>query len=81
VLFLEVSKQEQDRLFLEETFLTAEESANYLGITKQAIQSLAKRNILPHIRKGNILLFHRLDIENRHTKQEALRKKYRPYEH
>ncbi|EMG28654.1 hypothetical protein X560_1305 [Listeria fleischmannii 1991] len=78
---MEVSKQEQDRLFLEETFLTSEESANYLGITKQAIQSLAKRNILPHIRKGNVLLFHRLDIENRHATQEGLRKKYRPYEH
>ncbi len=78
---LEISKQEQDRLFLEETFLTSEESAKFLGVTKQAIQSLAKRNIIPHIRKGNVLLFHRIDIENRLAHQTELRKKYRPYEH
>nr|WP_226898768.1 helix-turn-helix domain-containing protein [Listeria monocytogenes] len=60
--------------------MTANEAATYLGISKQALLSLAKRDVLPFTKKGNMVLFHRTDIELRLEKQQSLREKYRPFE-
>ncbi|AIS60516.1 helix-turn-helix domain-containing protein [Listeria ivanovii] len=73
-------QQQIDFKWLEENFLTANEAAAFLGISKQALLSLAKRNVLPFTKKGNMVLFHRIDIELRLEKQQSLRKKYRPFE-
>ncbi|AHI56630.1 helix-turn-helix domain-containing protein [Listeria ivanovii] len=73
-------QQQIDFKWLEENFLTANEAAEFLGISKQALLSLAKRNVLPFTKKGNMILFHRIDIELRLEKQQSLRKKYRPFE-
>ncbi|HCD1062567.1 TPA: helix-turn-helix domain-containing protein, partial [Listeria monocytogenes] len=58
-------QQQIDFKWLEENFLTANEAATYLGISKQALLSLAKRDVLPFTKKGNMVLFHRMDIELR----------------
>lgn len=73
-------QQQIDFKWLEENFLTANEVATYLGISKQALLSLAKRDVLPFTKKGNMVLFHRMDIELRLEKQQSLREKYRPFE-
>ncbi|MCD2225870.1 helix-turn-helix domain-containing protein [Listeria cossartiae] len=73
-------QQQIDFKWLEENFLTANEAATYLGISKQALLSLAKRDVLPFTKKGNMVLFHRLDIELRLENQQSLREKYRPFE-
>ncbi|EAE8071779.1 DNA-binding protein [Listeria monocytogenes] len=73
-------QQQIDFKWLEENFLTANEAATYLGISKQALLSLAKRDVLPFTKKGNMVLFHRIDIELRLEKQQSLREKYRPFE-
>ncbi|AEO07097.1 DNA-binding protein [Listeria monocytogenes] len=73
-------QQQIDFKWLEENFLTANEAATYLGISKQALLSLAKRDVLPFTKKGNMVLFHRMDIELRLEKQQSLREKYRPFE-
>ncbi|MBC1482809.1 helix-turn-helix domain-containing protein [Listeria sp. FSL L7-1485] len=73
-------QQQIDFKWLEENFLTANEAAAFLGISKQALLSLAKRNVLPYTKKGNMILFHRIDIELRLENQQSLRKKYRPFE-
>ncbi|HBZ6387350.1 TPA: helix-turn-helix domain-containing protein [Listeria monocytogenes] len=73
-------QQQIDFKWLEENFLTANEAATYLGISKQALLSLAKRDILPFTKKGNMVLFHRMDIELRLENQQSLREKYRPFE-
>lgn len=39
-------QQQIDFKWLEENFLTANEAATYLGISKQALLSLAKRDVL-----------------------------------
>ncbi|AAT04914.1 helix-turn-helix domain-containing protein [Listeria monocytogenes] len=73
-------QQQIDFKWLEENFLTANEAATYLGISKQALLSLAKRDVLPFTKKGNMVLFHRMDIELRLENQQSLREKYRPFE-
>ncbi|MBC1460146.1 helix-turn-helix domain-containing protein [Listeria welshimeri] len=73
-------QQQIDFKWLEENFFTTNEAATYLGISKQALLSLAKRDVLPYTKKGNMVLFHRLDIELRLENQQSLRKKYRPFE-
>ncbi|EAC3453211.1 helix-turn-helix domain-containing protein [Listeria cossartiae subsp. cayugensis] len=73
-------QQQIDFKWLEENFLTANEAATYLGISKQALLSLAKRDVLPFTKKGNMVLFHRIDIELRLENQQSLREKYRPFE-
>ncbi|EIB7647299.1 helix-turn-helix domain-containing protein [Listeria monocytogenes] len=73
-------QQQIDFKWLEENFLTANEAATYLGISKQALLSLAKRDVLPFTKKGNMVLFHRMDIEIRLENQQSLREKYRPFE-
>ncbi|CUL40971.1 helix-turn-helix domain-containing protein [Listeria monocytogenes] len=73
-------QQQIDFKWLEENFLTANEAATYLGISRQALLSLAKRDVLPFTKKGNMVLFHRMDIELRLEKQQSLREKYRPFE-
>lgn len=73
-------QQQIDFKWLEENFFTTNEAATYLGISKQALLSLAKRDVLPYTKKGNMVLFHRLDIELRLERQQSLRKKYRPFE-
>ncbi|EIA3593076.1 helix-turn-helix domain-containing protein [Listeria monocytogenes] len=73
-------QQQIDFKWLEENFLTANEAATYLGISKQALLSLAKRDVLPFTKKGNMVLFHRMDIELRLENQQILREKYRPFE-
>ncbi|EAE3507585.1 TPA: helix-turn-helix domain-containing protein [Listeria monocytogenes] len=73
-------QQQIDFKWLEENFLTANEAATYLGISKQALLSLAKRDVLPFTKKGNMILFHRMDIELRLENQQSLREKYRPFE-
>ncbi|HEL7031210.1 TPA: helix-turn-helix domain-containing protein [Listeria monocytogenes] len=73
-------QQQIDFKWLEENFLTANEAATYLGISKQALLSLAKRDVLPFKKKGNMVLFHRMDIELRLENQQSLREKYRPFE-
>ncbi|EHP2985198.1 TPA: helix-turn-helix domain-containing protein [Listeria monocytogenes] len=73
-------QQQIDFKWLEENFLTANEAATYLGISKQALLSLAKREVLPFMKKGNMVLFHRIDIELRLENQQSLREKYRPFE-
>ncbi|ENU7139691.1 helix-turn-helix domain-containing protein [Listeria monocytogenes] len=73
-------QQQIDFKWLEENFLTANEAAAYLGISKQALLSLAKRDVLPFTKKGNMVLFHRMDIELRLENQQSLREKYRPFE-
>ncbi|MGU3764934.1 helix-turn-helix domain-containing protein [Listeria monocytogenes] len=73
-------QQQIDFKWLEEKFLTANEAATYLGISKQALLSLAKRDVLPFTKKGNMVLFHRMDIELRLENQQSLREKYRPFE-
>ncbi|HDU6364336.1 TPA: helix-turn-helix domain-containing protein [Listeria monocytogenes] len=73
-------QQQIDFKWLEENFLTANEAATYLGISKQALLSLAKRDVLPFTKKGNMVLFHRMDIELRLKNQQSLREKYRPFE-
>ncbi|WP_270996410.1 helix-turn-helix domain-containing protein [Listeria seeligeri] len=73
-------QQQIDFKWLEENFLTANEAAEFLGISKQALLSLAKRSVVPFTKKGNMVLFHRIDIELRLEKQQNLRKKYRPFE-
>ncbi|EAG5527494.1 helix-turn-helix domain-containing protein [Listeria sp. FSL L7-0233] len=73
-------QQQIDFKWLEENFLTANEAATYLGISKQALLSLAKREVLPFTKKGNMVLFHRIDIELRLENQQSLREKYRPFE-
>ncbi|MDJ1585025.1 helix-turn-helix domain-containing protein [Listeria monocytogenes] len=73
-------QQQIDFKWLEENFLTANEAATYLGISKQALLSLAKRDVLPFTKKGNMVLYHRMDIELRLEKQQSLREKYRPFE-
>ncbi|MBC6296950.1 helix-turn-helix domain-containing protein [Listeria sp. FSL L7-1517] len=75
-----MGQQQIDFKWLEENFLTANEAAAFLGISKQALLSLAKRNVLPYTKKGNMILFHRIDIELRLENQQSLRKKYRPFE-
>lgn len=49
-------QQQIDFKWLEENFLTANEAATYLGISKQALLSLAKRDVLP-LRKKEIWFF------------------------
>ncbi len=44
-------QQQIDFKWLEENFLTANEAATYLGISKQALLSLAKRDVLPFTKK------------------------------
>ncbi|EAC5605650.1 DNA-binding protein [Listeria monocytogenes] len=73
-------QQQIDFKWLEENFLTANEAATYLGISKQALLSLAKRDVLSFTKKGNMVLFHRMDIELRLENQQSLREKYRPFE-
>ncbi|EAG4527224.1 DNA-binding protein [Listeria monocytogenes] len=73
-------QQQIDFKWLEENFLTANEAATYLGISKQALLSLAKRDVLPFTKKGNMVLFHRMDIELRLENQQSLREKYRSFE-
>ncbi|EEO4458668.1 helix-turn-helix domain-containing protein [Listeria monocytogenes] len=73
-------QQQIDFKWLEKNFLTANEAATYLGISKQALLSLAKRDVLPFTKKGNMVLFHRMDIELRLENQQSLREKYRPFE-
>ncbi|MBC2013036.1 helix-turn-helix domain-containing protein [Listeria marthii] len=73
-------QQQIDFKWLEDNFLTANEAATYLGISKQALLSLAKRDVLPFMKKGNMVLFHRIDIELRLENQQSLREKYRPFE-
>ncbi|EFR87073.1 helix-turn-helix domain-containing protein [Listeria marthii] len=73
-------QQQIDFKWLEDNFLTANEAATYLGISKQALLSLAKRDVLPFTKKGNMVLFHRIDIELRLENQQSLREKYRPFE-
>lgn len=73
-------QQQIDFKWLEENFLTTNEAATYLGISKQALLSLAKRDLLPFTKKGNMVLFHRIDIVLRLESQQSLRKKYRPFE-
>lgn len=73
-------QQQIDFKWLEENFLTANEAATYLSISKQALLSLAKRDVLPFTKKGNMVLFHRMDIELRLENQQSLREKYRPFE-
>ncbi|NVS41084.1 helix-turn-helix domain-containing protein [Listeria monocytogenes] len=73
-------QQQIDFKWLEENFMTANEAATYLGISKQALLSLAKRDVLPFTKKGNMVLFHRMDIELRLENQQSLREKYRPFE-
>lgn len=77
---MEMNPQEKDRNWLNETFFTTEEAAAFLGISKQALLSLAKRNKIASSKKGKMMLFHRIDLEARREKQTALRDKYRPYD-
>ncbi|WP_099222119.1 MULTISPECIES: helix-turn-helix domain-containing protein [Listeria] len=74
------NKQQEDFRWLEENFFTSEETSQILGISKQALASLVKRNKMPCVKKGKTMLFHRLDIEKRMSEQMQLRDKYRPYE-
>lgn len=67
-------QQQIDFKWLEENFLTANEAATYLGISKQALLSLAKRDVLPFTKKGNMVLFHRMDIELRLENNKACAK-------
>ncbi|MBC1435650.1 helix-turn-helix domain-containing protein [Listeria rocourtiae] len=64
---------------LEKYFLTAEEAATFLGISKQALSSLVKRGKLERVEKGQMSLFFKSDLEKRKQEQAILRKKYRPY--
>ncbi|MBC2309291.1 helix-turn-helix domain-containing protein [Listeria booriae] len=66
-------------VLLEKYFLTTEETAVFLGISKQALSSLVKRGKLDRIEKGKISLFFKDDVERRRREQSELRRKYRPY--
>ncbi|MBC1372675.1 helix-turn-helix domain-containing protein [Listeria booriae] len=66
-------------VLLEKYFLTTEETAVFLGISKQALSSLVKRGKLDRIEKGKISLFFKDDVERRKQEQSELRRKYRPY--
>lgn len=66
-------------ILLEQYFLTTEEAAVFLGISKQALSSLVKRGKLERVEKGKINLFFKADIEKRKEEQLILRRKYRPY--
>ncbi|MBC2674519.1 helix-turn-helix domain-containing protein [Listeria booriae] len=66
-------------VLLEKYFLTTEETAVLLGISKQALSSLVKRGKLDRIEKGKISLFFKDDVERRKREQSELRRKYRPY--
>ncbi|MBC2188463.1 helix-turn-helix domain-containing protein [Listeria booriae] len=66
-------------VLLEKYFLTTEETAVFLGISKQALSSLVKRGKLDRIEKGKISLFFKDDVERRKCEQSELRRKYRPY--
>ncbi|WP_408868995.1 DNA-binding protein [Brochothrix campestris] len=65
---------------LDNEFLSTQEVLDTLQITKQALYSLVLRNKIEQVRKGSVKLYFRSDIEKRLIEQEALRKKYRPYD-
>ncbi|EUJ33497.1 DNA-binding protein [Listeria floridensis FSL S10-1187] len=75
-----MNSQDKDRNWLEATFLTTEEAARFLGVSRQALLSLVKREKIPCAKKGKTLLFHKLDLKQRQEEQMNLRDKFRPYD-
>jgi len=73
--------REELQQFIGKEILTAAEALEYLGITRQALNSLIHRGKIKPIKdfKGT-RLFLRTDLGERKIEAEGLKKKYRPYD-
>jgi predicted site-specific integrase-resolvase len=67
--------------FIAEEILTTPEALEYLGITRQALNSLVHRGKIKPIKDLNgIRLYFKEDLGERKVEAEGLKKKYRPYD-
>jgi hypothetical protein len=64
--------------FIESEVLTVSESWAFLGISRQAFNSLVQRGKIKPI--GNTKLFFKADLLERQKEAEDLRTKFRPYD-
>lgn len=62
-------------------FISSMGATEKLNITRQRLNSLAKKGKITRIKKNGVTLYYREEIDERKTKQEKLRKKYRPYDY
>ena len=73
--------EEELRQFLAKEVLTTPEASEFLGISKQAMNSLVQRGKLKPIKEFKaIKLFLRSEIEERKKEADELKKKYRPFD-
>ncbi|MDQ0340283.1 excisionase family DNA binding protein [Caldalkalibacillus uzonensis] len=67
--------------FIREQVMTSAEAVEYLGVTRQTLNSLVQRGKLHPVKElKRDRLFLRSDLEARKKESSELRKKYRPYD-
>jgi len=67
--------------FLEKEVLTSSETIELLGVSRQTLHSLVKREkLIPFKVVSRDKLFLREDVEIRKNESESLKTKYRPYD-
>ncbi|QQK75850.1 helix-turn-helix domain-containing protein [Salicibibacter cibarius] len=67
--------------YVSENVLSSGEAAEYLGVSKQALQSLVKREKVEIIKEiPRDRLFLKSDLDKRLEESKSLRDKYRPYD-
>ncbi|KMT61433.1 hypothetical protein X560_0013 [Listeria fleischmannii 1991] len=74
------TKNEQLEI-LNQYFVSTTEALEILGISRQSFYSLINRKKITKIKKDGAILFFRDEIVERSSRQQNLRKKYRPYDH
>ncbi|MBF8807289.1 MAG: helix-turn-helix domain-containing protein [Enterococcus lacertideformus] len=65
---------------LHDYFISSTEATRILNISKQNLNSLAIRGKITRVKKGGVTLYLKEEINERALCQDALRKKYRPYD-
>ena len=56
-------QSEQDNPRHVSPWMTAEQTAAYLGVAKGTIYNLTSARVIPHVRRGRIVRFHRAVID------------------
>jgi hypothetical protein len=62
-------------------FVSSADATEILNISRQHLNSLAKRGKIDRIKKNGLTLYYRDEVLERSRCQEQLRKKYRPYDY
>lgn len=59
---------------VDKIWLSVQEAANYIGMSKTYISDLRKKGILPHCMIGNAVFFLKADIDNMMEKHRVYKK-------